>query len=165
MKKSLEERFMENVDTSVGIDACWPWLGTVTGPGKKEGKGYGRISVNGRVIPVSQVAWSLWHGKPFPEGMHGCHTCDNPPCANPTHIFPGTQLENLNDMATKGRKPVGEKKARRGAANGRTVLHAEAVVALRTDSAAGMDGPSLARKYGISKTQTYRIIRGENQSG
>lgn len=43
------------------------------------------------------------HGEPFPEGMDGCHSCDNPPCVNPAHIFPGTARDNARDMTAKGR--------------------------------------------------------------
>lgn len=33
-----------------------------------------------------------------------CHTCDNPFCVSPFHLFLGTQKENLIDMSAKGRK-------------------------------------------------------------
>lgn len=31
------------------------------------------------------------------------HLCDNPPCARPSHLREGAQVENMRDMAAKGR--------------------------------------------------------------
>jgi len=32
-----------------------------------------------------------------------CHTCDNPLCVRPDHIFPGTPKDNFDDAFSKGR--------------------------------------------------------------
>lgn len=41
--------------------------------------------------------------------MDICHTCDNPPCCNPMHLFEGTRLDNVHDMRAKGRHEHGER--------------------------------------------------------
>jgi len=38
-----------------------------------------------------------------PEGVKVCHSCDNPPCCRPDHLFRGSQRDNVVDAVTKGR--------------------------------------------------------------
>jgi hypothetical protein len=73
------------------------------GANRGKGRPYGTIWINGRHRPASQVAWSLHRGKPWPVGMDAAHTCDNPGCVNPLHIFPATPSANALDASAKGR--------------------------------------------------------------
>jgi hypothetical protein len=59
--------------------------------------------VDGKLRRAPQVAWELENCQPFPEGLHACHCCDNPPCVNPSHVWPGTRSENMKDCHAKGR--------------------------------------------------------------
>lgn len=64
--------------------------------------GYGQVWYMGKVMKAHRVAYHMHHGR-FP--VHGaCHTCDNPQCFNPFHLFDGTQHENVKDAAQKGRR-------------------------------------------------------------
>jgi len=44
---------------------------------------------------------------PIKQGLYLCHHCDNPYCVRPTHWFLGTQKDNMQDMARKGRSTKG----------------------------------------------------------
>ena len=78
-------------------NGCLEWTGH-TSP-----LGYGRFKVDGRSALAHRVAWSLANNQPVPEGMCILHSCDNPPCCEPTHLRPGTNAENNADKMAKGR--------------------------------------------------------------
>ena len=82
-----------------GPSECWPWIGAVRGVARP----YGMIWESNRNRAASQVAWEWLHGVVFPAGLEACHTCDNPRCVNPSHIFPGTRSDNMRDASAKGR--------------------------------------------------------------
>lgn len=82
-----------------GIDKCWLWTG-YTDP-----KGYGRIHSNGRIYFTHRVALEL-AGIPVPGDKLVCHTCDNPTCVNPKHLYVGTHKDNAKDKVERGRARV-----------------------------------------------------------
>lgn len=103
--KPIQERLWPKVDTTGGVDSCWEWLAA-----KKQG-GYGKIGIGGKYggwVLAHRVAWELENGQ-IPSGLVVCHKCDNPGCCNPSHLFLGTQPDNLADMRRKGRDCRGER--------------------------------------------------------
>lgn len=93
-------RFWSKVDRR-GPEECWEW---------KCGRGdfgYGAFSIKHRNRGAHRVAWVLSNG-PIPRGMWVCHSCDNPPCCNPAHLFLGTHQDNEDDKTAKGRRPTGD---------------------------------------------------------
>ena len=115
--RTLAERFHPKVDRSGGPDACWPWLGASLP------RGYGHLGERvargrHRMVYAHRVAWELHHGRAVPQDTMVLHHCDNPPCCNPAHLFLGTQRDNMQDCARKGRQvfqqhperaPIGER--------------------------------------------------------
>jgi len=94
---TLEQRFWRKVDRR-GPDECWPWTGG------KTPCGYGliRSSGHGHLRQTHRVSWILANGS-IPRGMCVLHSCDNPPCCNPAHLWLGTHAENMADRDAKGR--------------------------------------------------------------
>jgi len=103
------EDFWTVVDCSG--DGCWEWQGQRASgertdrPGKRK-MPYGMarigISPNYKDVMAHRLAWEYAVG-PIPEGMKVLHSCDNPPCCRPDHLFLGTQSDNMKDAAGKGR--------------------------------------------------------------
>jgi hypothetical protein len=86
-------------------NGCWGWTG---GPSKKYGAlQYGE---NKKSISAHRASWIIHKGE-IPAGMFVCHTCDNPPCTKPEHLFLGTPKDNVQDMISKKRRNIvcGEK--------------------------------------------------------
>jgi len=90
---SHEERFWAKVNKT---DTCWLWTAHCNADG------YGEFSINGARILAHRASYLLEHGI-LPEGLQVLHSCDKPPCVRPTHLFLGTQQDNINDMIVKER--------------------------------------------------------------
>lgn len=94
--ENLLTRFMSHV---IKTDGCWEWIGCKSG-------GYGRIWVkkeNRQVKSLAhRISWEMFRG-PISNNLFVCHTCDNPPCVNPDHLWLGTKSDNTIDMWKKGR--------------------------------------------------------------
>jgi hypothetical protein len=88
-------KILSNV--KVNERGCWVWQG-----GCNPTWGYGHTSWRGATYAVHRLLWELMKG-PIPVGKILCHTCDNPPCCNPDHLWIGTDQENHVDKTTKGR--------------------------------------------------------------
>jgi hypothetical protein len=86
---------------------CWIWTAG------KFGSGYGAIKIHNKQLKAHRVAWTIYNGQiPHNDSAHGffvCHRCDVPACVNPSHLFLGTNAENMRDMTAKNRQAKGVK--------------------------------------------------------
>jgi len=116
-------------------DDCWEWSG-----GKA--KCYGVWKINGKMMLVHRWAYEAFVG-PIPDGYLVCHSCDNRSCVNPKHLFAGTHKDNSQDMVFKGRHRGNQK-----------ITKSDVKYIRRT----GMSAQDIQEKYGLKKSQAYRII-------
>jgi hypothetical protein len=69
----------------------------------KDGRGYGIISTSEGLVKAHRFSYYLHYGA-VPDELHVLHKCDVPLCCEPTHLFLGTDLDNVRDMDAKGRR-------------------------------------------------------------
>lgn len=87
--------------------SCWIF----TSAKDRDGYGQCHAAKTAKQLGVTrahQMAYKTWVGD-IPEGYFVCHTCDNPSCCNPDHLFVGTPNDNVQDMVRKGRYLSGSK--------------------------------------------------------
>lgn len=152
MRQSADQRFDSKVAQDMTAPHCWNWTGART----KDGYGSfwsGEYRYNTPGIPVMVLAHRWAYERfvgPISEGFNVCHSCDNPSCVRPDHLFLGTQRDNVSDCITKGRHANGRKSL--------TEAQAESVRA----SYAGTYGdlPRLAKEFGVSKKVIVACVRG-----
>jgi len=81
----------------VSKNGCWEWTWN------KDKDGYGLFHAR----PITQRAHRFsfyYHNGYLPDDMCVCHSCDNPSCVNPNHLWIGTVKDNNRDAMNKGRK-------------------------------------------------------------
>ena len=123
---------------------CWIFLGAV-----HKISGYGVFNLRGgKTTRPHCVAYRIFIG-PIPEGLDVCHKCDMRLCCNPTHLFTGTRLENMEDAKRKGRIARGER-------HSQAKLSPDEVLAIRAASGFHRE---IAERFGISREQVGVIRR------
>lgn len=142
------ERFWSKVDTS---GDCWVWTGTLLSTG------YGVIHLTStQPVGAHRFSYELAYG-PISKGLCVCHTCDNPPCVRPDHLFLGTHTENMRDKMAKGRHHY-----MRGERVNGAKLTEDQVIEIRRRIVHGEPRHDLANEYGVSKATIVDVCSGRS---
>lgn len=148
LSATFAAKFLAKVAVS-SEEPCWPFTGWLNR------RGYGQFSVDGRQQFAHRIAWALAHGSNVPEGMRVLHRCDNPPCCNPSHLFLGTPLDNMRDMASKGREPSGSRQPK-------AKLTDLKVTEIRARWQRGETQVHLANAFSVTPHLVWRIVHGRS---
>lgn len=143
MTGKVRDRFFDKVyfDPNSG---CWIWATTA------HGKGYGLFWYGGSNKRAHRISWELHRG-PIPKGLCVLHTCDNPPCVNPDHLWLGTMVENNADRDNKGRFIT-----LRGEAIGTSKLTEQDVIEIRASEEPYL---TIAARFGVCENNVSLIRR------
>lgn len=135
----MDSRFWRFVCKSSG---CWEWAGC------KSPEGYGKIcgSIRSKPEPAHRLSWEIHFGE-IPNGFYVCHSCDNPGCVNPDHLFLGTHADNMTDKVHKGRHHT------------RRLKKEDAKYIRQSVHTLGYH--TLARKYHVSQVTIHDIATGK----
>jgi transposase-like protein len=143
-----EKRFLKKIQKT---GSCWIYKG------KKLKSGYGQFWFKRKNTLAHRTSWIIHKGD-IPEGMCVCHSCDNPSCVNPNHLWLGTHKENTQDMIKKGRKKIQQKKIPEESRQVIIDLYLQ-----------GNTTRSLAKQFNVNLRTIGRILRtkipAENQEG
>jgi len=137
MQENIMEEFWRNVEKTA---ECWNWLGS------KDRDGYGRVRFDGRTHGAHNLSFKLHFGD-VSDGLDVCHTCDNPGCVRPDHLWAGSRAQNMADCVEKGRLNRGK-------------LSENDVLTIRERYSAGYRWQDLAVEYGVSATHMLRVVKG-----
>lgn len=141
-----------------GENECWPYIGrsfTTNGTGRLK---YGQLWFEGKKWRAHRFVASLCVSS-LPPSACVCHSCDNPLCMNPAHLFLGSHAENVADKMAKGRhrSPKGEK-------NGQSKISDVQAEEVRRLAREGGNQRILAARYGISQALVSMIKNERTRS-
>jgi DNA-binding Lrp family transcriptional regulator len=115
--------------------------------------GHRRIWINRRYIGVHRLMYLICNDiEKIPENIEVCHSCDNPSCVNPRHLFLGTKKDNQLDKVAKNRQAKGER-------NGAAKLSNIEVMTMRELYANGKwSQRKIADLFGVSKSTCFNVV-------
>ncbi len=144
--KLTEADFWTRVEKGEDLLSCWEWIGCLGLDG------YGKVQDDGKTKRAHRYSWALRYGT-IPKGKLVCHSCDNPKCVNPAHLFLGTPADNSRDMVRKSRQAKGER-------NGMSKLTTAKVLEIKKLLSVDHTHINIAKRFGVHQTLISLIKRG-----
>jgi hypothetical protein len=127
---------------------CWIWTGGLTRGG------YAAFTIKRKTWRGARFVWTITNGH-IPLGLHVLHSCDNRLCVNPSHLFLGTNQDNIDDKVRKNRQ-------RKGETVPNAKLTSEIVKNARNRyNSENITHEQLASELGISRSVLSKAIRGD----
>lgn len=149
MHEAFVNRFWDNVQVGPENE-CWPWRGATAGIGY--GCTYAHLGERTAQIGAHRIAYLLARDE-LRQELYVCHSCDNPPCCNPRHLWQGAHKENTADMVAKGRHGFGAK-------NGQAKLTEKQARDIRARYLAGESSYLIARAFGVCPVLVQKVGDG-----
>ena len=134
-----------------GLDDCWPWIGRL------HKDGYGVAEFKNIAVLAHRLTYFFFTGID-PGELEVCHTCDNPPCNNPRHLFKATHLENIQDCLAKGRM-----NKLTGILHPNTRISDETVHEIRRLRSTGLTQEKVARLTGVLRGYVNQVCNGHGR--
>ena len=148
--QTIEQRFWAKVEKT---DGCWLWKGSQSNT-TQHNLHYGLLLVSGKQRLAHRVSWEIATGSQLTRHQCVCHHCDTPLCVRPSHLFMGTQADNIRDMFCKGRD-----RHPRGVDNTAARLTEQDVRDIRRSALGSL---RLAKQFHVGKTTIAHIKRRES---
>jgi hypothetical protein len=123
----------------------------------------------GKNFRAHRLSYAVFNGD-FDDHWHVLHTCDNPLCLNPKHLWLGTTQENTADRNAKNRQAKGKrlsdsiKNKVRGERAPRAKLTESKVREIFRLLRTGLTHSQIAFRFDVSRSAISYIFRGESWS-
>jgi HNH endonuclease len=153
----MMKTYIEENAVKVPESGCWIWNKSC------QTSGYGDFRLKGKHYLAHRASYEAFNGE-ISKGLHVLHKCDIPQCVNPKHLFLGTNLDNIADSVSKGRRkgisrnrPSGLKYNYTKKPGPKKKLSLEKQKEMIAEFAiGGISKRALARKYGVSSAAVCR---------
>lgn len=137
------DRFWSKVDKT---EFCWNWIAGC------DLDGYGLFKYYRKTRRASQISMIIKHGS-IPDNVWVLHTCDNPKCVNPDHLYFGTPSNNSLDRENRNRG-----RCSNGSLNGSNKLTEDVVLEIR-GLFKKINNKKLALQYNVTPALISLITR------
>ena len=118
---------------------CWNWRRSLTSAG------YGNLWTGRKYEYAHRYSWELANGRKLRRNEQVRHSCDNPRCIRPSHLQLGSNYDNMQDKAARGRAAI--------------KLNRRLVRAIRAAHAGGSGYKILAARYGLHHSTVADVVR------